>query len=128
MLHQKVAVRDGRGEIAEWYGSSIDIEDRKRSEFYLAEGQRLAQIGSWAFNPAGFDYWSAELFHMHGLDPNCKPPTIQEYLDYVHPKDRESVANLIKGLSAKVSPFDTTKRIVRPNSEVRYIHCVGAPI
>jgi PAS domain S-box-containing protein len=128
MLHQKVAVRDGRGEIAAWYGSSIDIEDRKRSEFYLAEGQRLAQIGSWAFNPAGFDYWSAELFQMHGLDPNCKPPAIQEYLDYVHPKDRESVANLIKGLSAKVSPFDTTKRIVRPNSEVRYIHCVGAPI
>jgi PAS domain S-box-containing protein len=128
MLHQKVAVRDGRGEIAAWYGSSIDIEDRKRSEFYLAEGQRLAQMGSWAFNPAGFDYWSAELFQMHGLDSNCKPPTIQEYLDCVHPKDRESVANLIKGLSATVSPFDTTKRIVRPNSEVRYIHCVGTPI
>jgi hypothetical protein len=69
MLHHKVAVRDGRGEIAEWYGSSIDIEDRKRSELCLAEVQRLAHIGSWAFSPAGFDYWSPELFRMHGLDP-----------------------------------------------------------
>ena len=30
MLHRKVAVRVGCGEIVKWYGSSIDIEDRKR--------------------------------------------------------------------------------------------------
>ena len=29
----------------------------QRSEFYLAEGQRLAHMGSWALNPSGvFDY------------------------------------------------------------------------
>src|SRR6202030_2028477 len=31
------------------------------------------------------------------------------------------------GLWAKASPFDATKRIVRPDGEVRYIRCVGAP-
>jgi formate hydrogenlyase transcriptional activator len=142
MLHRKVAARNGCGQIVKWYGSSIDIEDRKqaevqlrgstqelqRSEFYLAEGQRLAHMGSWAFDPAGFDYWSPELFRMHGLDPDRKPPTVQEYLDFVHPQDRESLANLIQRLSAKASPFDATKRIVRPNGEVRYIRCVGAPV
>src|SRR5579862_3439641 len=140
MLHHKVAGRDQFGQIVRWYGSSIDIEDRKqaegqllrsaqelqRSEFYLAEGQRLAHIGSWAFDPAGFDYWSPELFRMHGLDPARKPPTVQEYLDCVHPQDRDSMASLINGLSVKASPFDATKRIVRPNGEVRYIRCVGA--
>src|SRR5229473_6845991 len=130
MLHQKVAVRDESGHIVKWYGSSIDIEDRKRaevqlrrnteelqrSEFYLAEGQRLARTGSWAFDPAGFDYWSPELFRMHGLDPDRKPPTIQEYLDCVHPQDRESMASLIEGLWVRASPFDAIKRIVRPNA------------
>src|SRR6202162_6680536 len=142
MLHHKVAVRDGCGQIVKWYGSSIDIEDRKRtelqlrrsteelqrSEYYLAEGQRLAHIGSWAFDPAGFDYWSPELFRMHGLDPARKPARGQEYLDCIHPQDRESMANLINGLLAKASPCDTTKRIVRPNGEVRYIRCVGIPV
>src|SRR5258706_2107296 len=142
MLHHKVAVRDGRGRIVSWFGSSIDIEDRKRteeqlrrstqelqrSEFYLTEGQRLAHMGSWALDPAGFDYWSPELFRIYGLDPARKPPTVQEYLDCIHPQDRESMANLIKGLSAKALPFDATKRIVRPNGEVRYIRCVGAPV
>src|SRR5882762_9716602 len=35
MLHHKVTVRDGCGQIATWYGSSIDIEDRKRAEGQL---------------------------------------------------------------------------------------------
>ena len=85
-------------------------------------------MGSWAFDPDGFDYWSPELFRMYGLDPASKPPSIQEYLNCVHPQDRESMANLIKGILAKASPFDATKRIVRPNGEVRYIRCVGAPV
>jgi len=142
MLHHKVAARDGRGQIVKWYGSSIDIEDRKRaevrlrqstqelqtSEFYLAEGQRLAHMGSWALDLAGFDYWSPELFRMHGLDPGRKPPTILEYLDCAHPQDRESMANLIQGLWAQASTFDATKRFVRPNGEVRYLRCVGVPV
>jgi PAS domain S-box-containing protein len=142
MFHRKVPLRDANGNIVKWYGSSLDIDERKtaeeqlrrnarelqRSEFYLAEGQRLAHMGSWAFDPDGFYYWSPELFRMHGLDPASKPPSFQEYLDRVHPQDRESMANLIKGILAKASPFDATKRIVRPNGEVRYIRCVGAPV
>src|SRR6266436_4026495 len=142
MFHRKVPLRDAKGNIVKWYGSSLDIEERKtaeeqlrrnaqelqRSEFYLAEGQRLAHMGSWAFDPDGFYYWSPELFRMYGLDPASKPPSVREYLDRVHPQDRESMANLIKGILAEASPFDATKRIVRPNGEVRYIRCVGAPV
>jgi PAS domain S-box-containing protein len=142
MFHRKVPLRDANGNIVKWYGSSLDIDERKtgeeqlrrnaeelqRSEFYLAEGQRLAHIGSWAFDPDGFYYWSPELFRMYGLDPASKPPSVQEYLDRVHPHDRESMADLVKGILAKASPFDATKRIVRPNGEVRYIRCVGAPV
>jgi formate hydrogenlyase transcriptional activator len=142
MFHRKVPLRDANGNIVRWYGSSLDINERKtaedqlrrnaeelqRIEFYLAEGQRLAHMGSWAFDPDGFYYWSPELFRVHGLDPANKPPGVHEYLDRVHPHDRESVAELIKGILAEASPFDATKRIVRPNGEVRYIRCVGAPV
>jgi PAS domain S-box-containing protein len=142
MYHCKVPLRDADGNIVKWYGSSLDIDERKtaeeqlrrnaaelqRSQFYLAEGQRLGHIGSWAFNPDGFDYWSSELFRMHGLDPASNPPSLQEYLDFLHPQDRESMADLIKGILAEASPFDATKRIVRPDGEVRYIRCVGASV
>jgi formate hydrogenlyase transcriptional activator len=142
LLHRKVPLHDEQGNIVKWFGSSIDIEDRKcaeeqlrrstqalqRSEFYLSEGQRLAHAGSWAFDSAGFEYWSPELFRIHGLDPANKAPTVQEYLDLLHPNDREFMANLIKRILVDASPFDATKRIVRPDGEVRYIRCVGAPV
>jgi formate hydrogenlyase transcriptional activator len=32
MLHHKIALRDESGEIIKWYGSSIDIEDRRQAE------------------------------------------------------------------------------------------------
>src|SRR4030095_4458519 len=103
---------------------SIDIEDRKRaeerfrrsaqelqrSEFYLSEGQRLAHMGSWAFDAAGFDYWSPELFRIYGLEPASTAPTVEEYLDRIHPEDREFMANLIKRVLAEPSQFDATKR------------------
>jgi formate hydrogenlyase transcriptional activator len=134
MFHSKVPLRDERGSIVKWYGSSMDIEQRKRAEkawqrneFYLAEGQRLGHMGSWAFDPDGFDYWSPELFRMHGLDPAGKAPSVQEYLSFIHPHDQEAMAHLIDQLVGEGTPLDATKRIVRPDGEVRYIRCVGVP-
>jgi PAS domain S-box-containing protein len=80
------------------------------------------------FDSGGFDYWSPELFRIHGLDPTGKAPTVQEYLALVHPEDREFMANLIKRILEEASPFAPTKRIVRPDGEVRYIRCVAAPV
>ena len=110
-----------------WIGVNLDIEDRKQAEFYLAEGQRLAHTGSWAFNAAGFDYWSPELFRIYGLDPSGKAPTIEEYMELVHPDDREFVAETIQKMFAEHRGFDFTKRIVRPDGEIRRIRCVGSP-
>ena len=135
MLHHKVAVRDEHGNIVKWHGSSIDIEDRKRaeqalqqSEFYLAEGQRLAHMGSWAFNAAGFEYWSPELFRIYGLDPSGKPPTVEEYLALVHPEDRAFMKQGIATMLVDPRAFDFTKRIVRPVGEIRSVRCVGVPV
>jgi PAS domain S-box-containing protein len=43
MLHHKVAVRDGCDQIVKWYGSSIDIEDRKRAEEALQRNEFLSR-------------------------------------------------------------------------------------
>jgi formate hydrogenlyase transcriptional activator len=106
---------------------NLDVEERKQAEFYLAEGQRLAHTGSWAFTAAGFEYWSAELFQIHGLDPAGNPPGKEEYLALVHPEDREFVGREIQQMLAAHRPFDFTKRIMRPDGEIRSVRCVGVP-
>ena len=45
MLHQSVAVRDEQENIVKWYGTSIDIDDRKRAEEAIREAEtELRQI------------------------------------------------------------------------------------
>jgi PAS domain S-box-containing protein len=82
--------RDAAGVACEMFGTVQDITDRKRSEealqrseFYLSEGQRLAHMGSWAFNDSGH-YWSDELYKIYGLDPKNGAPTVEQYLALIH--------------------------------------------
>jgi PAS domain S-box-containing protein len=135
MLHHKVAVRNEHGNIVKWHGSSIDIEERKsaeealqQSQYYLAEGQRLGHLGSWAFGANGFEYWSPELFRIHGLEPGDKPPTVQGYLALVHPEDRVFMQEAIAAMLVDRRAFDFTKKIVRPSGEIRSVRCVGRPV
>jgi PAS domain S-box-containing protein len=119
--------RGNDGTLLYWIGINLDIEERKQAEFYLAEGQRLAHTGSWAFRAGGFDYWSPELFAIYGLDPHSKPPSTEEYLALVHPDDREFVAQEIQTMLAEHRGFDFTKRIVRADGSIRHVRCVGTP-
>ncbi len=120
------AVLDESGNLSEFVGTVIDVTERKRAEetlqqsqFYLVEGQRVAHMGSWAFDAAGFEYWSSELFRIYGLDPGGKPPTIEEYLALVHPEDRAFMKQGIAKMLDDHLAFDFTKRIVRPDGEIR---------
>jgi PAS domain S-box-containing protein len=130
------AVLDGVGNLGEFVGTVIDVTERKcaeealkKSQFYLSEGQRLAHMGSWAFNPSGFfEYWSQELFKIYGLDPQKGAPTFEEYLASVHPADRDFMAETIRRMHAERTGCDVKKRIVRPDGEQRYIRCVGIPV
>jgi PAS domain S-box-containing protein len=133
-LVRGVPLRDRHRRILRWYGTLTDIEDRKRAEdalqqsqLYLAEGQRLAHMGSWAFDAGGFEYWSSELFRIHGLDPSNDPPTVEEYLTLVHPEDRAFMKQRITNMLADHRAFDFTKRIVRSGGEIRHVRCVGVP-
>ena len=127
--------KDASGRPCKMFGTVQDITDRKRAEealqqnqMYLAEGQRVAHMGSWAFNAAGFEYWSSELFRIHGLEPGGKPPTVEEYLALVQPEDRAFIKQGITNMLADHRAFDFTKRIVWPDGEIRYVRCVGVPV
>jgi PAS domain S-box-containing protein len=126
--------RDAAGLACEMFGTVQDITDRKRAEealqrsqFYLSEGQRLAHMGSWAFNDS-VHYWSEELYKIYGLDPKNGAPTVDQYLALVHPQDRASIADSIKLMLEEHRGFDRIERIVRPDGQLRYLRAVAVPV
>jgi PAS domain S-box-containing protein len=126
-LSRAEPLRASDGTLLYWIGINLDIDERKQAEFYLAEGQRLAHTGSWAFNSAGFQYWTPQLFAIHGLDPGRRAPSIPEYMTLVHPEDRDFVARAIQRMLSDHREFDFTKRIVGPDGAIRYVRWVGIP-
>jgi len=128
------AKRDASGRPYKLFGTVQDITDRKRveealkqSQFYLSEGQRLAHMGSWAFNDSGH-YWSDELYNIYGLDPQDGAPTVEQYLALIHPQDRPAMAQTIKRMQEEHSGFDQIERIVRPDGQLRYVRAVAVPV
>jgi formate hydrogenlyase transcriptional activator len=105
-------------------------QEQRLSEFYLAESQRLAHIGSWSFTADGKrEYWSAEHFNIFGCDPARGVPPISEFLNNsVHPDDRERIKGEIERMVAKGEGCDEKFRILHPQRGVRFVRSVGFPV
>jgi PAS domain S-box-containing protein len=91
---------DERGNIVKWHGVLTDIEDRKRaeqalkrSEAYLAEAQELTKTGSWArdIHSEQLVYCSDETYRIFGLDKAEGIPSIETFIQRIHPDDRAMV-------------------------------------
>src|SRR5258705_4302680 len=136
-LHREEPLRNEAGEIVKWYGSSIEIEERKiaeeairRSEAYLAEAQRLSHTGTSAHNPATgkLHYWSEETYRIWGFDPQQSPPDSSMIFQRVHPEDRDRARQENINAMHERKDYDQEFRIVRSDGAVRHVHIVGHPV
>src|SRR5437868_14058419 len=143
LLHRKLPLHDEHGNIVKWFGSSVDIEDRKsaeqriaekaseleRSEFYLREGERLAHMGSWSLRPDGiFDYWSPETFVIFGFDPSEGIPTLPQWLAPVQPDGRDLLTRTIDKMFREGVRGDVRYWVDHPKKGKRMMHSTGEPV
>ncbi len=117
--------------------ASIAIERKqaeealRRSEGYLAEAQRLARTGSWAWNVASRRsvYWSRENYRLFGFDPEEGIPSDEVFYQRVHPEDRDRVRReAFLERPDEGSDFDVVFRIVLPEGAIKYIRSTGHPV
>jgi PAS domain S-box-containing protein len=123
-------ILDERGDVVEFVGASIDVTEHhraeqalRRSEAYLAEAQRLTKTGSWAMDPRAdrVIYLSQETYRIFGFNPADGIPSIERFMQRVHPDDRTRVrARIEQGIRNKVE-HSFEYRIMSPDGNVKYL-------
>ncbi len=87
--------------------------NRERALLDLAATQRLANIGSWSWDPRNDEAtWSGQMYEIFGRSPSLGPATGEELLRLVHPEDRERVAAVCKQALGVESEFELDCRII----------------
>jgi PAS domain S-box-containing protein len=123
-------LRDRQGNIIQWYGLAVEIDERKKAEdllrhreAYLAEAQRLSHTGTWVLNPTTMQYlyWSDESYRIWAFDPLQGFPSRDALWQRIHPDDRDKVWEKVQEALRQKKDYSGEFRIVLPNGTVKYL-------
>jgi PAS domain S-box-containing protein len=122
------ATRDPNGQL-EYIAAVQDVtrrklieEEKRRSEAFLAEGQRLSTTGSFVWRPdSDAIVFSDELKRIFGFELGT-PVTLERIVGCVHPDDLSLVAEKIAQARAGGGDHDYEIRLRMPDGSVKYLH------
>ncbi len=121
------------GQVVGVTGIGIDLSERKQGErdrdralADLEEAQRIAQVGSWSWEPrTGAANWSPQMYEIYGRDPADGPAIKEAFIAYAHPDDRGRLASALAGAFGAGGAFEVDYRIVADDGSEREIHGLG---
>jgi PAS domain S-box-containing protein len=108
--------------------SFLDITERKlaedelqRSRDMLRKSQQLARVGTWEWDlSSNAVRWTDQLYEIHGIEKQQFHNRLQDSLAFVHPDDRERIAQRTAEMFTSEVPLtDYEYRIIRPDGTER---------
>ena len=103
-------------------------EELRRSEAYLAEGQRISHTGSWAWNvSSGEVFWSQEHFRIYGFDPEKAKLCYPMFLERIHPEDGPLSSRRLIAAVHERRDFEMDYRIVLPDGSIKHVQSRRPP-
>jgi PAS domain S-box-containing protein len=114
------------GDITDQHVAKEELEDYADR---MEQAERIARFGVWKWDVAtGRVRWSAELHRIYGLTPGEFGGTVEDFLSFVMPEDRELVHfNIGKAVDTH-EPFVFEERIRRADGNERVLLSQGRVI
>jgi len=128
-FHSQVAIQ-GEDELARLghvFNDTADklrslYEEIRRSEAYLAEGQRLSRTGTFSWLTETDEVtWSEELYRILELQPGT-PATLELSLSRIHPDDLTAIAGVAARARETGADFEGELRLLIPGNSIKYLH------
>ena len=87
------------------------------------EAQELAQFGNWELDIVSYEMkWSDEIFRIFGFEPGMVEPSFSEYLNRVHPEDREKVEKFFENAGKDSQLHRLEHRILLNGQRYKYLN------
>jgi PAS domain S-box-containing protein len=120
---------DRQGRIIQWYGLSVDIDERKqaedrlrRSEMHLAAAQQLGQTGSFTWKPSTNErLWSDEIYRIFDIDP-ASGPDLEKAFERVDPDQRDHIRRFSELVGRGEVSMDEIVKLLFPDGSIKFIH------
>jgi signal transduction histidine kinase/FixJ family two-component response regulator/PAS domain-containing protein len=104
-------------------------EALRRSEGFLADGQRISHTGSWGWNLSTRKViWSDEQARMLGFDLAKIEPTIELFLERVHAEDKSRVRQILDEATSQRREYTMEYRVILPDESVKHFKSIGRPV
>lgn len=124
----KVVARSEDGTPLRMVGMHQDISDRKQSEEQLRNlSDRLslalksAAIGTWDWDLTHEVYWDDRMYELYGLQHLGRSARYEDWLNGLHPEERERVPAELQAALRGEREFDTEFRTIHPDGTLHYI-------
>jgi PAS domain S-box-containing protein len=129
---ESVFKRDTEGAAIEMIAISLNIdqekavaEQLKNNERLYKQAEKLSNTGSWQWEVESNRLtWTDQLYIIYGLEPQSEAITIDRFLGFVHPDDREVIRRSIEGGFSN-DTMDYTFRIITDAGKQKTIRSVG---
>ena len=95
----------------------------------FSRSQDYANIGTWDWNiQTGELYWSDRIACLFGHPAGVLETTFANFLNAVHPDERQAVRNAIDASVEHDTPYEIEHRVVWPDGQVRWLLERGAVV
>jgi formate hydrogenlyase transcriptional activator len=126
-LFRAVPVRDERGKVIRWYGTSTDIEDRKRAEEMLRQDEReLRRITDAIAEPIGVLAPDGSTLYANQVVLNYVGLSLEDIkaddwpAEILHPDDLERTRDERQRGLSRGEPFQVEQRVRRKDGQYRW--------
>jgi signal transduction histidine kinase len=100
-------------------------EELRRSEAFLAEGQRLSSTGSFSWKVATDEItWSEQLYRIYEVEIGV-PVTLDAIRARVHPEDLTLLENTFEQAREGTNDLEWQYRLLMPDRSITYLHAVA---
>jgi PAS domain S-box-containing protein len=98
------------------------LAELNESHAALRMAHAASGMGTWTIDLTnGRVIWSAEFYQLLHLDAATAEPSIERWIELIHPEDRSRVVRESEEALQAGRPIDLTYRFVRPDGEVRWL-------